>query len=174
MDSQGAERSYQVNVHVDDDFRALVNGDDLARAATAALRRCEARRGELTVAVTDDSAVQTLNRQYRGVDAATDVLSFAAHEGGEGEVDLALPAELADEMAGYLGDLVIAYPYAARQAAEYGATVAAELRMLTVHGVLHLLGMDHSESEEEAAMWAVQDAVLAELGDPPSGQRVYQ
>lgn len=173
MDGQSAEQSYQVNVQVDDAFDALVDGDDLARAAAAALRRCGAGRGELTVVVTDDEAVQALNREYRGVDAATDVLSFAAQESAEGERDLALPAELADELAGYLGDLVIAYPHAARQAGEYGATVAAELRMLTVHGVLHLLGMDHSAPDEEAAMWAVQDAVLAELGDPPSGQRVY-
>ena len=60
----------------------------------------------------------------------------------------------------YLGDILIALPFTRRQAAELNRPLAAELRLLTVHGVLHLLGYDHAEEAEEAAMWAKQDAIL--------------
>jgi probable rRNA maturation factor len=66
-------------------------------------------------------------------------------------------------MTGYLGDIVIACPYAARQAAALDRTLREELRLLVVHGVLHLLGYDHASAEEEAAMWARQRAILARL-----------
>ena len=122
--------------------------------------------------VTSDEAVQQLNRDYRGVDAPTDVLSFAAQESSDEEPELVLPPEVAAELAAYLGDIVIAYPYAARQAARFGNSVAAELRLLTVHGVLHLLGYDHATPAEEAAMWAIQEQVLAAFGDAALARRV--
>lgn len=68
-------------------------------------------------------------------------------------------------MANYLGDIIIALPYTRRQAATLGRRLRDELRLLTVHGVLHLLGYDHAEPDEEASMWARQDAILAQLAD---------
>ena len=68
-------------------------------------------------------------------------------------------------MAAYLGDIVIALPFTRRQAAALNRPLIDELRLLAVHGVLHLLGYDHAEPEEEAVMWAKQDAILAGLAE---------
>jgi len=107
---------------------------------------------DITVVLTDDAELQTLNRQYLGVDAPTDVLAFPA-----GEVD-------PDSHALYLGDVIVSLPRAQAQAVAGGHTLKSELQLLVVHGVLHLLGYDHAGEEEKAAMWAVQARVLAELG----------
>ena len=104
--------------------------------------------------------LRQLNLEYRGIDAPTDVLSFSAQE------DLDEPGAAfvtAPEAEAYLGDIIISFPMAASQAETAGHSVANELCLLAVHGVLHLLGYDHATAEEEAAMWAVQDAVLAGL-----------
>lgn len=102
-----------------------------------------------------------------------------AEESEEGDAASAadeaqLPDELATELADYLGDIIIAYPYATRQAAAYQNSVTAELRLLTVHGVLHLLGYDHGSEEEEAAMWTLQRQILAHFGDEQLTNRIYQ
>ena len=114
--------------------------------------------GEVTLLVTDDEAVAAYNQEYRGVEGPTDVLSFAAQEPTPGFVS-------APEMAAYLGDIVIALPFTRRQAAALNRPLIDELRLLAVHGVLHLLGYDHAEPEEEAIMWAKQDAILAGLAE---------
>jgi probable rRNA maturation factor len=82
-------------------------------------------RGVVTVAIVPDGRVRALNRQYRGLDRPTDVLSFPADE------------------PGHLGDVVIAYGVARRQARDAGHPVRTELRVLALHGLLHLLGYDH-------------------------------
>jgi probable rRNA maturation factor len=105
----------------------------------------------LTILITDDNALQNLNRDFLGLDEPTDVLSFPAGDPMPG-------------MEPYLGDIAISLPRATAQAEAAGHPVAAELQLLTVHGVLHLLGHDHAEPEEKAAMWAAQAAVLATLG----------
>ncbi len=143
----------------------------LEAAAIAALTACGVGEAELTVVITDDEAMRTVNREYRGVDAPTDVLSFAAHEGDD---DLVVPEDLAAELARYLGDILIALPYSLRQAAHYGTTPAAELRLLVVHGVLHLLGYDHDTPEAEAKMWAQQEAILGKFGDQGLSLRRYE
>ena len=90
-------------------------------------------RGEVTVAITADARVRALNRQFRRMDAPTDVLSFAAEE------------------PGHLGDIVIAEGVARRQAAEAGHALGTELRVLALHGLLHLLGYDHEHDDGEMA-----------------------
>jgi probable rRNA maturation factor len=168
-----AELDEPLDVQVDEAFATLVHVHELQRVAAAVLLHAQAADGRLVIVVTDDDAVQTLNREYRMVDAATDVLSFAAQDVAGDAPELVLPPELAAEMRQYLGDVVIAYPYAARQAAHFGNSVAAELRLLTAHGVLHLLGYDHATSEDEAAMWAVQEQVLSAFGDAAIARRTY-
>ena len=109
---------------------------------------------DLTVLLTDDDTLQNLNRTYRGIDKTTDVLSFT-----DGEPPFAgAPV--------YLGDIAISVPQAARQAAAGGHSVAAELQLLTVHGVLHLLGHDHATAAEKAAMWQAQAAILTQINAP--------
>lgn len=135
---------------------AEIDGQVLQAAAIAAINHEKVPPpAALTIVVSDDEVIQQLNRDYLGLDKSTDVLSFPAGE--------PLPGLPADEPA-YLGDIVVAYPYAARQAAAAGHAVVEELQLLVVHGTLHLLGYDHASAEEKAQMWAAQTAVLAELG----------
>jgi len=107
--------------------------------------------------ITADERVHELNRQYRGVDAATDVLSFALDETKE-----RFPGE--PSAPRLLGQVVVSYPRAESQAAEYGHSVEREVAFLTVHGILHLLGYDHQCPDDESRMLAQQDAVLNALG----------
>lgn len=146
----------KITVDVDEPFAAEADAADLARAIAATLRAEGHLDGEVTLVITDDAAVAELNRQYRGVEGPTDVLSFGAQEDTPGFVT-------APEMAAYLGDILIALPFTRRQAADLGRLLRDELRLLAVHGTLHLLGYDHAEPAEEAAMWAKQDAILAGL-----------
>jgi probable rRNA maturation factor len=148
----------RIIVEVDGPYAAEVNANDLVRVIEAALLAEGRPEGEVTLLVTDDEAVAAYNQQYRGVEGPTDVLSFAAQEPTPGFVS-------APEMAAYLGDIVIALPFTRRQAAALNRPLIDELRLLAVHGVLHLLGYDHAEPEEEAIMWAKQDAILAGLAD---------
>ncbi len=94
---------------------------------------------ELSVLFVGDRAMRSLNRQYRGKDETTDVLSFSLREG-------AFPRIQPD----VLGDIVISVPAAARQAAEAGHAVGREIDLLLVHGLLHLMGYDHERGEREA------------------------
>ncbi len=102
----------------------------------------------------DDAAMAELNWQYRGVAGPTDVLAFPMAEGPFGELSEAL-----------LGDVVISVETAARQAGPAG--LEAELALLLVHGILHLVGYDHGTPGERRAMWRKQAALLAALGLPP-------
>ncbi len=110
------------------------------------------------IVVTNDETVRELNRRFRGLDEATDVLSFGLTPAG----DFALPAE----EAASLGEVVIAYPTAARQAQEAGRAAETEVAHLLVHGLLHLLGYDHQRSEDELAMRRREEEVLAGLAIP--------
>jgi probable rRNA maturation factor len=148
----------RIIVEVDGPYAAEVNANDLVQVIGAALLAEGRPEGEVTLLVTDDEAVAAYNREYRGVEGPTDVLSFAAQEPTPGFVS-------APEMAAYLGDIVIALPFTRRQAAALNRPLIDELRLLAVHGVLHLLGYDHAEPEEEASMWAKQDAILAGLAN---------
>lgn len=125
----------------------------LQRAAELTLlQQSQPAGSELTIVLTDDRQLHNLNREYLGVDAPTDVLSFPA---GETDPDTAMP---------YLGDILISYERAVQQAQAAGHPVEAELQLLVVHGVLHLLGHDHAETDEKQRMWAAQADVLQQLG----------
>jgi probable rRNA maturation factor len=110
----------------------------LADDARRALRLLGEAPCELSIALVGDGEIHALNRTYRGKDRPTDVLAFAQREGG---------SVLASEL---LGDVVISFDSAARQARRRGVCIADELRHLLVHGILHLLGYDHERSPAEA------------------------
>lgn len=107
---------------------------------------------DLTIVLTVDAQLHELNQAYLGIDSPTDVLSF--------------PSDEMDPETGfpYLGDILISIPRAVQQAAQAGHPVEAEVQLLTVHGVLHLLGHDHAEADQKARMWAEQAKVLERLG----------
>jgi probable rRNA maturation factor len=104
---------------------------------------------ELSILLVSDAEMRKLNRDYRGKDRPTDVLSFAQQEGPGGAP------------AGLLGDVVVSVDTAKRQAAERGATLPREAERLLVHGVLHLLGYDHERSAAEARRMQRRERALA-------------
>ena len=150
-----SEAEGPIVAQVDEEYADRVDADDVIAAIRATLES-EGQLGEVTVVITSDDAVAELNQQYRETEGPTDVLSFPAQDPTPGFVS-------APEMAGYLGDIVIALPFTERQAAALNRPLKTELRLLAVHGALHLLGYDHAEPDEEAAMWTRQDAILARL-----------
>lgn len=130
-----------------------------ARAALAQARPLPARV-ELTLKLTDDAELRALNRRFRGVDRPTDVLSF----GGETFKDGAPKATLADEGVIYLGDIAISMERCATQARAFGHAPDDELALMVIHGVLHLLGYEHSSPSRKRRMWQAQDRAFALLG----------
>ncbi|WP_298401147.1 rRNA maturation RNase YbeY [uncultured Chloroflexus sp.] len=151
--------SYTIEVLIDEGIE--VDATLVERAAHTALANEQAPAGcELGIRITTDAELHRLNRDFRGVDAPTDVLSFA-DDGDRG------PFVVAPDQPRYLGDIAISYQRVLAQAAEYGHSPARELAYLTVHGVLHLLGYDHERGPaDEAAMRAREEAVMATLGLP--------
>jgi rRNA maturation RNase YbeY len=145
-----------VEVQVAAAFARQVDTTDLHDAAAAVLASEGQIDGEMTLVVTDDAQVRELNARYRSVDSATDVLAFPARGPEERFVE-------PQEAAKYLGDVIIAYPRASAQAEAAAHPVANELRLLVVHGTLHLLGYGHATPEEETTMWARQEKILVGL-----------
>jgi probable rRNA maturation factor len=124
---------------------------------------------EIAIRLTSDEAVHLLNRDYRGKDSATNVLSFPMID----PADLAtlLPAHGPAQGEVLLGDIVLAQGVCKTEAAERAITLEAHTTHLIVHGVLHLVGFDHIEDEEAGAMESLERVVLQELGlhDPYEG-----
>jgi probable rRNA maturation factor len=132
-----------------------VSEDLIERAANAALSHHasgESPEAELTIVLTDDTRLRELNRDYLGMDAPTDVLSFPASETDP------------ETGARYLGDILVSVARAQAQAEAAGHPLESELQLLVVHGVLHLLGYDHAQAEEKARMWKTQAEILEGLG----------
>lgn len=123
------------------------------RKWAAAAARGRIRKADLAIRLVDEKEGRALNHHYRGKDYATNVLSF--------------PADLPDGVdLPLLGDLVICAPVVAREAREQGKDLAAHYAHLTVHGVLHLLGLDHEDEREAEAMERIEREILAGLGLP--------
>ena len=149
----------EIDIQIAPDYAAAVPEERLRAAARAVLRvedRADAGPAGLTLVITDDDGIQSLNRDFLGYDAPTDVLAFPALEDNG-------PFVAAPEAGGYLGDVIVSYPRAMAQAQERGHSPGQELDLLVVHGILHLLGYDHADDEAKAAMWARQDAILDSL-----------
>jgi probable rRNA maturation factor len=123
------------------------------RRWAAAAAKGRIKRADLAIRVVDEKEGRALNRHYRGKDYATNVLSF--------------PVELPEGVTlPLLGDLVICAPVVAREARDQGKPLAAHYAHLTIHGVLHLLGLDHEDPREADAMEQIERDLLATLGLP--------
>jgi probable rRNA maturation factor len=138
--------------------------DRAVRAAIEASAHGDIARGsylaEVSVRLTDDAEVQTLNREYRHKDKPTNVLSFPMVQ-----PDLLEALSEGDDGETLLGDIVLAYGVTSREAAEKGVSLRDHTTHLIVHGTLHLLGYDHDQGEAEAdAMEEMERAALATLG----------
>ena len=145
----------QITIQVAARFRAEVDEGSLRRVAAEVLRQ-EGIAGEteLSLIITDDETVRELNRRFRDVDAPTDVLAFGA---GTEEHFVSAP-----ESPPYLGDVVISYQRALAQAEELGHAVAEELKLLVIHGILHLLGYDHQEEADARKMREREERILSD------------
>lgn len=149
---------------IDRPFEGRIGQDEIERAVQAALRAAAEDKGggpkdgavEVSVRVTGDAEIRQLNRTYRGVDRATDVLSFALQETGS-------PTPASDAPLP-LGDVIISYPYAERQAAELEHGVPMEVAWLVIHGTLQLLGYYHATDQEAERMEALEAVALRSLG----------
>lgn len=125
------------------------------------------QEGEVALTFVDNEQIHELNREYRGIDRPTDVLSFALNESVEEELDILYEIEdeqELDEMNDLLGDIIISTERAKEQAEEYGHSLEREIGFLFVHGFLHLLGYDHQDEPSERVMMDKQEAVLEKVG----------
>lgn len=141
----------EVQVLVPECDRKVIS--DIKKAASKTLEIAgERKKYALTVSIGSDEFVHELNKTYRNVDRTTDVLSFSEEYIIPGTSTI------------YLGDIAISYQTALIQASEAGHPAINELSLLTIHGVLHLLGFDHQDDDQKKEMWAIQHQVLDLLG----------
>jgi len=135
--------------------------DDAAALAREAVIEAAAvmstARAELAIVLTDDSAIRALNRAWRGIDKATNVLSFPTSRAGEGRA--------------LLGDIVLAYETIAREAGRQRKPFAHHVAHLAVHGFLHLLGYDHERAADAEAMEQAERDILQRLAIPDPYRR---
>ncbi|HET9476149.1 MAG TPA: rRNA maturation RNase YbeY [Dehalococcoidia bacterium] len=143
---------HDILITIDEAYGAYVAPEGLERVARAALVAEDLPSAELGILITDDATVHDLNRRYAGEDKPTDVLSFSLREGEE---------FVSPDETERLGEVIISLDTAKRQAEEAGRALEAEVAHLLVHGILHLLGYDHAEPDEERVMRGREEAILA-------------
>jgi probable rRNA maturation factor len=142
-----------VNIDIDDNFKGEIDALAVIRAVDETLKNNRSTEDyDLSVVIGSDEQISELNFQFRGIATPTDVLSFPS-----GEVD-------PDSGNHYLGDVIISFPQARKQALLADHTVTAEIQLLIIHGVLHLLGYDHADENEKTIMWSLQSELLNRLG----------
>ncbi|HEY4711165.1 MAG TPA: rRNA maturation RNase YbeY [Dehalococcoidia bacterium] len=140
--------SEEIEIFVGEEFREVVDGGWVEKIVRQVLKaEGVALPYEVSLVFTDSETVRQLNRDYRGVDEPTDVLAFSMLP-QKGADSFALPPDGVTR----LGEVIISYPQAVAQAKEQGHSPERELALLVVHGILHLLGYDHEEPEEESKM----------------------
>ncbi len=147
-----------IDVQIDDTLVESVDVSLIERTATAVLTHVGVFEAvSISLLITNDATLQALNHDYRGIDAPTDVLSFAD--------DPNTSFVVAPNTPRYLGDIAISYERAQEQAAAYGHPLERELAYLVAHGILHLLGYDHERGPDDAtAMRACEEAIMETLG----------
>jgi len=157
---RAAHNAFKIDVLVESDVwkeRVKVKST-VRRAVRQAAAALSTRGAELAIVLTDDSAIRLLNRDWRGIDAATNVLSFPTKSAG-GEPPL-------------IGDIVLAYETIAREARAERQPFAHHVAHLAVHGFLHLLGYDHQRDRDAEAMEQLERKILRRLAIPdPYGRR---
>ncbi|WP_248624789.1 rRNA maturation RNase YbeY [Enterococcus cecorum] len=119
---------------------------------------------EMSVTFMNNAEIRQINRDYRNKDQATDVISFALEDEGEGELAIIFDEEEAFDLPRNIGDIMISVERAKEQAEEYGHSFDRELGFLAVHGFLHLNGYDHMTPEDEKEMFTLQEDILTAYG----------
>jgi probable rRNA maturation factor len=149
--------SEEIEIFVEEEFHGLVDEGRVRRIAQTVLKAEGVTTPyEVSLVFTDSKKVKQLNRDYRRVDEPTDVLAFYMLPQKGADSSFALPPDGITR----LGEVIISYPQAAEQAKEQGHSPEKELALLIIHGILHLLGYDHEEPEEETKMRARERELL--------------
>lgn len=151
MDGDGKMNTYEI--FNETNYNLKKETDKLYELLAFALKREKLDNVEFNVIFVDSNTIHDINKTYRNVDRVTDVISFALEDNKTIELDHRL-----------LGDIYICVERAEEQAKEYGHSFLRELAFLTIHGLLHLLGYDHMEKEEEKIMFQKQEDILNEFG----------
>ena len=139
----------EIEISVEEKFRGVVDGGWVKKIVRQVLKaEGVAPPYEVSLVFTDSETVKQLNRDYRGLDESTDVLAFYMLPQKGTDSSFALPPDGVTR----LGEVIISYPQAVTQAGEQGHSLERELALLVIHGILHLLGCDHKEPEEENKM----------------------
>jgi probable rRNA maturation factor len=147
----------QIGVRVEPEFQALVDKSWIRKIVRQVLEAEElAAPYEVSLVFTDSETVRRLNRDYRGVDEPTDVLAFYMLPQGAADSSFALPPDGVIR----LGEVIVSYPQAVTQAEERRHSTQRELALLIIHGILHLVGYDHEEPEEERKMRHREEELL--------------
>ncbi len=151
-------QNLQLSIQIEDPFVSLVDKDWLRKVVETSLSAAGAGGlVDIGLVIASDETVQNLNRSYRGVDASTDVLAFALSQPSSDEVEhFAMPP---DKIL-HLGEVIVSYHQAERQAEEQHHPIERELALLVAHGTLHLLGYDHGKPEAEQSMRAMEAEIL--------------
>ena len=142
-----------INISINSKFKKLIQQSVIETVANKVFSHLKVTNNpELSIVINNDQFIQNLNFEFRGLDEPTDVLSF--------------PSDEIDPQTGihYLGDIIISFPRAVDQAQKGSHSVQDEMSLLTIHGILHLLGYDHEEMEDQKVMWKIQRELLTELG----------
>ena len=143
-----------VDITIENEYGYKEDYSYLEKVILLALKKEEVENAVFSIVFVSEERIQDINRECRGIDRVTDVISFAFEEAG----NVFCPE------CRFLGDIYICIPRMEEQANEYGHSVKRELSFLTVHGILHLLGYDHMNPEEEKVMFARQEMILNEAG----------
>jgi len=151
----------EIDIHIEQNFRDCVD-ERWARKIAQQVLKAESVSPpyEISLVFTDSETVQRLNRDYRGIDAPTDVLSFHMLPN---KTTNNLPFILPPDGVTHMGEVIISYPQAARQAKEQGHSVEQELAVLIIHGILHLLSYDHEQPRGKAKMRAREKELLEKV-----------
>jgi probable rRNA maturation factor len=151
----------EINVLIEEGLEISLDAEWLQNIVEKSLLAEDApSNAEITLVITGQERMQQLNREYRGKDRPTDVLSFSMSESRDQEDDgfISPPDGII-----HLGEIVISYPQAALQAEERSHSIREEVAVLIIHGVLHILGYDHEKLEMEPAMTAREKEILAQI-----------
>jgi probable rRNA maturation factor len=172
---RAAAAELQIDVLIDSEqWKDASAAKTVRRALRQAAAALSPRAAELAVVLTDDAGMRTLNRDWRGVDAATNVLSFSIKPSGDrhkrerrgDHLDNHPGSHAGDQVCRHLGDIVLAYETIKREARRDGKPFDHHLAHLTVHGFLHLLGYDHVSDAQARRMEAAERAILRDLAVP--------
>ena len=144
------KNTYEINDLVNVSFNYEYLDDVIKRV----LEHEQVKNAYFSIIFVDLEEIQKINKEYRGIDRVTDVISFALED---------TPNKI-DSNIRVLGDIYICIPKMIEQAEDYGHSIKRELSFLTVHGLLHLLGYDHMNKDEEKIMFGLQELILNEAG----------